>query len=41
MEIRCYRGERHKKRLPVRGQNTKTNAKTRKWKARAIAGKKK
>ncbi len=40
-EINCYRGQRHRKRLPVRGQNTKTNAKTRKGKATAIAGKKK
>lgn len=40
-EINCYRGVRHKKRLPVRGQSTKTNAKTRKGKAVAIAGKKK
>jgi small subunit ribosomal protein S13 len=40
-EIRCYRGIRHQKRLPVRGQNTKTNARTRKGKSVAIAGKKK
>ena len=40
-EINCYRGQRHRKRLPVRGQSTKTNAKTRKWKTSAIAGKKK
>ena len=40
-EIRCYRGIRHRLRLPVRGQNTKTNARTRKWKATAIAWKKK
>ena len=40
MEINCYRGQRHKKRLPVRGQRTKTNARTRKGKAVAIAGKK-
>jgi len=40
-EINCYRGQRHRKRLPVRGQSTKTNAKTRKWKSVAIAGKKK
>lgn len=40
-EINCYRGQRHRKRLPVRGQSTKTNAKTRKWKSSAIAGKKK
>ncbi len=40
-EINCYRGSRHKKRLPVRGQRTKTNARTRKGKAVAIAGKKK
>ena len=40
-EINCYRGQRHRKRLPVRGQSMKTNAKTRKWKSTAIAGKKK
>lgn len=40
-EIRCYRGIRHQKRLPVRGQNTKTNARTRKGKSVAIANKKK
>ncbi len=40
-EIRCYRWVRHQKRLPVRGQSTKTNARTRKWKSVAIAGKKK
>lgn len=40
-EINCYRWIRHSKRLPVRGQITKTNAKTRKWKAVAIAWKKK
>lgn len=40
-EIRCYRGVRHQKRLPVRGQSTKTNARTRKGKAVAIANKKK
>ncbi|NDK10000.1 30S ribosomal protein S13 [Candidatus Gracilibacteria bacterium] len=40
-EIRSYRGVRHQKRLPVRGQNTKTNARTRKGKSVAIAGKKK
>ena len=40
-EIRCYRGVRHQKRLPVRGQSTKTNARTRKGKSLAIAGKKK
>ena len=41
MEIGCYRGIRHRKGLPVRGQNTKNNARTRKGPARAIAGKKK
>ena len=41
MEIGCYRGIRHRKGLPVRGQSTKRNAHTRKGKARAIAGKKK
>lgn len=40
-EIRCYRWVRHQKRLPVRGQNTKTNARTRKGKSVAIANKKK
>jgi small subunit ribosomal protein S13 len=40
-EINSYRGIRHKKRLPVRWQNTKTNARTRKGKSIAIAGKKK
>ena len=40
-EIGCYRGIRHRKGLPVRGQNTKNNARTRKGPARAIAGKKK
>jgi small subunit ribosomal protein S13 len=41
MEIGCYRGMRHRKGLPVRGQRTKTNAHTRKGKARPITGKKK
>jgi small subunit ribosomal protein S13 len=41
IEIRSYRGIRHQKRLPVRGQNTKTNSRTRKGKSVAIAGKKK
>ena len=40
-EIGCYRGIRHRKGLPVRGQRTKTNARTRKGKAKPIAGKKK
>lgn len=40
-EINCYRGTRHKKRLPVRWQRTKTNARTRKGKAISIANKKK
>jgi small subunit ribosomal protein S13 len=40
-EINCYRGTRHKKKLPVRGQRTKTNARTRKGKAVSIANKKK
>lgn len=40
-EIGCYRGRRHRMGLPVRGQRTKTNARTRKGPARAIAGKKK
>lgn len=41
MEIGSYRGIRHRKGLPVRGQKTKTNARTRKGKARPVAGKKK
>ncbi len=41
MEIGCYRGIRHRKGLPVRGQNTKNNARTRKGKAKTIANKKK
>jgi small subunit ribosomal protein S13 len=41
MEIGSYRGIRHRKGLPVRGQNTRNNARTRKGKAKAIAGKKK
>ncbi|SFA93379.1 small subunit ribosomal protein S13 [Acetitomaculum ruminis DSM 5522] len=41
MEIGCYRGIRHRKGLPVRGQNTKTNARTRKGPKRTVAGKKK
>jgi len=40
MDLGCYRGLRHRKGLPVRGQRTHTNARTRKGKARAIAGKK-
>jgi small subunit ribosomal protein S13 len=40
-EIGCYRGTRHRKGLPVRGQRTKTNARTRKGPKRTIAGKKK
>jgi len=39
-DLGCYRGLRHRKRLPVRGQRTHTNARTRKGKAVAIAGKK-
>jgi small subunit ribosomal protein S13 len=41
MDIGCYRGLRHRKGLPVRGQRTKTNARTRKGKKRTVAGKKK
>jgi small subunit ribosomal protein S13 len=41
MDLGCYRGLRHRKNLPVRGQRTHTNARTRKGKAVAIAGKKK
>lgn len=40
-EISCYRGIRHKRNLPVRGQNTKNNARTRKGPRRTIANKKK
>jgi small subunit ribosomal protein S13 len=39
-EISCYRGMRHKKNLPVRGQRTRTNARTRKGPRRTVAGKK-
>ena len=41
MEIGCYRGLRHRRGLPVRGQNTKQNARTRKGPKKTIAGKKK
>ena len=41
MDIGCYRGLRHRKGLPVRGQRTKTNARTRKGKRKTVAGKKK
>ena len=41
MEIGSYRGLRHRRGLPVRGQNTKNNARTRKGPSRAVAGKKK
>lgn len=41
MEIGCYRGTRHRKGLPCRGQRTKTNARTRKGPRRTVAGKKK
>ena len=40
-EIGCYRGVRHRKGLPVRGQRTKTNARTRKGRAKTVANKKK
>ncbi|MDX8393133.1 MAG: 30S ribosomal protein S13 [Mariprofundales bacterium] len=40
-DLGCYRGLRHRKGLPLRGQRTKTNARTRKGKRRAVAGKKK
>ena len=40
VDLACYRGTRHKKKLPVRGQRTRCNARTRKGKAIAIAGKK-
>ena len=39
-EINCWRGDRHKKGLPVRGQSSKTNARTRKGKQKTVAGKK-
>lgn len=39
-DIRCYRGDRHRRGLPVRGQRTKCNARTRKGKAKTVAGKK-
>ncbi len=41
MDIACYRGLRHRKGLPVRGQKTKTNARTRKGKKKTVANKKK
>ena len=41
VDIQCYRGRRHQARLPVRGQRTKTNARTRKGKSVPVAGKKK
>ena len=41
MDLGCYRGLRHRRNLPVRGQRTHTNARTRKGPAKAIAGKKK
>ncbi len=41
MEIGCYRGLRHRRGLPVRGQRTKTNARTRKGPKRTVAGRKK
>ncbi len=41
MDINCYRGQRHKRGLPVRGQRTRTNARTRKGRKKTIAGKKK
>ena len=40
-DIGCYRGQRHRKGLPVRGQRTRTNARTRKGKKKTVAGKKK
>jgi small subunit ribosomal protein S13 len=41
MDIGCYRGLRHRKGLPLRGQRTRTNARTRKGKKKTVAGKKK
>ena len=40
VDMACYRGIRHRKHLPVRGQRTKTNARTRKGPAKPVAGKK-
>lgn len=39
-EIKCYRGDRHRKGLPTRGQRTRTNARTRKGRKKTVAGKK-
>ncbi len=39
-DIRCYRGDRHRRGLPVRGQRTRCNARTRKGRAKTVAGKK-
>jgi small subunit ribosomal protein S13 len=41
LEINCYRGQRHRRGLPVRGQRTRTNARTRKGKRKTVAGKRK
>ncbi len=41
MDVGCYRGQRHRKGLPLRGQKTRTNARTRKGKRKTVAGKKK
>jgi small subunit ribosomal protein S13 len=41
MDIGCYRGLRHRKGLPLRGQRTRTNARTRKGRKKTVAGKKK
>ena len=41
MDVGCYRGLRHRRGLPVRGQRTRTNARTRKGKRKTVAGKKK
>jgi small subunit ribosomal protein S13 len=41
MDIACYRGLRHRKGLPLRGQRTQTNARTRKGKRKTVANKKK
>jgi len=41
MDIRCYRGIRHQKKLPVRGQNTRTNARTKRGKRQTVGGMKK
>ena len=41
VDLACYRGSRHKKKLPVRGQRTRTNARTRRGSRKTVAGRKK